>query len=288
MESSLKLAQSRIDNFFDTVNKKIYKHSEIKDILGNKRAEWNLPSSVRLNGFIDFLLRETKLKKVGLSFITRPELRYAWGDVSVFELGLSLKDASYLSHQTAAYLNGLTDYPSKNVYVNSEQRPRGKGTLSQDGINLAFKNPVRVTKSHAQYGDKTIWLLNGMNTNCNGVIEKEDSNAKKIRLTNVERTLIDLAVRPVYSGGVSEVLNAYKLAKDKLSIERLVETLRLIDFTYPYHQVIGFYLEKAGCYEESLLEVFRKIGLEYDFYLTHKMDETLYSKRWRLYYPKDL
>lgn len=288
MKSSLKLAQFEIDNFFNTAYKKIYKHREMAALLESKRKEWNLPASIRFNSFIEFLLSKTKFKKVSLSFFNRREVRYIWGDVSVYELGLSMKDTSYLSHQTAAYLNGLTKSPAYNVYVNSEQRPRGKGELTQAGIDLAFKNPVRVTKSHAQYGDNIIWLLNGMNTNLFGVIEKKDSNGNKILITNVERTMIDLAVRPVYSGGVSEVLNAYKLAKDKLSIASLADALQIIDFTYPYHQAIGFYLEKAGCYEESQLEVFRKMGLKYDFYLVHKMEETLYSERWRLYYPKNL
>lgn len=35
---------------------------------------------------------------------------------------------------------------------------------------------------------------------------------KKIRVTDLERTLIDIAVRPAYSGGVFEVLEAFKNA----------------------------------------------------------------------------
>ena len=38
-----------------------------------------------------------------------------------------------------------------------------------------------------------------------------------VRVTDLERTLIDIAVRPEYAGGVYEVLNVYRLAKGKVS-----------------------------------------------------------------------
>ncbi len=153
---------------------------------------------------------------------------------------------------------------------------------------MALKNPVRVTKSHAQYDDMTIWLLNGMYTDSYGVLERKNDRGKSIRLTNVERTLIDISVRPVHAGGVDKVLRAYQLAKDKVSVEQLAETLRVLNFTYPYHQVVGFYLEKAGGYMVSQIELFTQFDQEYDFYLTHDMGETFYSEKWRLYYPNNL
>ncbi len=222
-------------------------------------------------------------------FKTRPETRYFWGDASVYELALSLREVSYLTHQTASYLNGLTDYEPSNIYVNSEQlKKASKGVLTQEGIHLAFKNPMRVTKSYAQYNGKTIWLLNGKYTGCYGVTEVEYEAREVLRLTNIERTLIDIAVRPAYSGGVTEVLKAYRLAKNKVSLESLAETLRILNYTYPYHQVVGFYLEKAGIYEENMVNNFLQFGLDYDFYLTHNMKEMSYSEKWRLFYPKDL
>ena len=62
-----------------------------------------------------------------------------------------------------------------------------------------------------------------------------------LRFTNLERTLIDATVRPVYAGGVFEVRKAYELAKEKVSVNRLAALLQKLDYTYPYHQAIGFY-----------------------------------------------
>ena len=64
-----------------------------------------------------------------------------------------------------------------------------------------------------------------------------------LRFTNLERTLIDAAVRPVYAGGVFEVRKAYQLAKEKVSVNRLAALLQKLNYIYPYHQAIGFYLE---------------------------------------------
>ena len=85
-----------------------------------------------------------------------------------------------------------------------------------------------------------------MGTNNLGVIFFKDREGGSIPTTNIERTLIDIAVRPVYSGGVFEVLKAYKMAKDKVSINKLAAYLKKIGYVYPYHQVVGFYLEKSG------------------------------------------
>ncbi len=105
-------------------------------------------------------------------------------------------------------------------------------------------------------------------------------------ITDVERTLIDIAVRPEYSGGVFEVLEAYKRATNRVSIERLTGHLKRIDYVYPYHQVIGFYLTKAGSYPKSQIDLLREFAMDYDFYLMHEIQETEYSSEWQLFFPK--
>jgi predicted transcriptional regulator of viral defense system len=120
-----------------------------------------------------------------------------------------------------------------------------------------------------------------------GVIDTPGPDGRNIRVTDVERTLIDIAVRPFYSGGVFEVLKAYRLAKDKVSVNKLASFLKKMDYVYPYHQAIGFYLERSGAYKDSQINLLRKFEIRFDFYLTYQMNEMSYSKDWRLYYPKD-
>lgn len=188
------------------------------------------------------------------------------------------------------YFHELTDQIPKSIYINFEQdaKPRSKGQLVQNRIDIAFKCATRVSKNIAEYHDYTLRLLNGMQTGNAGVIASDGPDGAKIQLTNVERTLIDIAVRPEYSGGPFEVLKAYKRARDRVSINKLMALLKRINYVYPYHQVIGFYLDNAGVYSQSQLDLTRKFEIKYDFYLMHKMDEMDYSKKWQLYFPKGL
>lgn len=238
--------------------------------------------------FLKFLLADTKLEKASFGFPNRKIIRYVWGKAALYDLLMSLQPGCYFSHYSAMFFHGLTIQIPKTIYVNHEQRAksRGEGALRQDRIDMAMKRAPRISKNFTEYDERRVYLLNGKFTDNLGVVEMQGSEGETIRVTGVERTLIDAAVRPVYAGGVYEVLNAYRLAREKVSVNKLRATLKKLDYIYPYHQVVGFYLEKAGVYKESSLALFQKEELRYDFYLMHQMKETEYSERWRLYFPK--
>ena len=211
-------------------------------------------------------------------------IRYSSKSATVYEAALSLRKHAYLCHYTAVFLHGLTDNIPKVVYSNTElMRGGNSGDLSQGNIDKAFSCNVRQSNQIAKYDGISIYLLNCKNVGQIGV-KSIDFSGAKLRVTDLERTLIDITVRPNYAGGVHEVLNAYIAAKDTVSVNRLVATLKKLDYTYPYHQSIGFYMEKAG-YADSLLKLLEKIEIKYKFYLTYKMEQTNYSERWRLFYP---
>ncbi|MNY04939.1 hypothetical protein D3C86_1376420 [compost metagenome] len=142
-----------------------------------------------------------------------------------------------------------------------------------------------------EYAGRKIYLLNGVYTNHLGIVTEEvtddDGRTVQARLTNLERTLIDITVRPVYAGGVFEVAKAFELARDRLSVNRLIPMLRKLDFVFPYHQVIGFYLERAG-YKPSQLDLVRRLPMQYDFFLAPEINKTRYDSNWRLLVPEGL
>ncbi len=90
----------------------------------------------------------------------------------------------------------------------------------------------------------------------------------------------------MYSGGVFEVLEAYRLAMEQLDVKKMISYLDQLDYIYPYHQAVGFYLEKAG-YDAKSLQLFDK-GKDFDFYLTYNIRNKAFSERWKLYYPKGI
>ena len=216
-----------------------------------------------------------------------PIRRYAVGAPSPFELGLSLRGGAYLSHAAAVFLLGLNDQLPKTLYVNKEQTPKPAPStpLTQDRIDRAFRASPRRSNYIYHFGETHFVLLSGKNTRDFGVEERSGPNGEPLRVTGLDRTLVDIAVRPAYSGGVFQVLEAYRTALGRLSVARILETLERLDYVYPYHQVVCYYLEKAGLPEPET-KPFKDRGLAWDFYLTHGLRDTEYVPAWRLHVPR--
>lgn len=152
----------------------------------------------------------------------------------------------------------------------------------QDAIDNAFSKPQRKTGAKAIYQDFTFVIHNGMFTGRQGITQ-----INHIPVTGIEHTLIDIMVRPGYAGGVHAVLEAFFKAADQVSLNKLIATLDNINFIYPYHQSLGFYLERAG-YSGKKLDELRSRERPFTFYLTYDIQEKEYSKEWNLYYPKGM
>ncbi len=288
----LQKAKFSISRYFEDLDQRIFTQKDISDILNANRKKWNLTKSTGRDFFINFLIEETPLKEIRLEFPYSNVLKYAWGEIDIYELANEIKQESYFSHFSAMYLHQITEQIPKSIYINIEQSPKHyyPSELTQERIDIAFKNKPRTTSNTATYMDYKLYLLSGKFTNKIGVINLPIDDNLSFPVTNLERTLIDIVVRPIYSGGVSEVLNAYRLANtnEEVSTNVLASYLRDLDYTYPYHQCIGFYMEKSGVYSNTAIELLERFERKFDFYLAHNMHNPSYDKKWRLYYPKGL
>lgn len=276
---------------FEEAPSHVFTYTELANILRDNRAQWELPQAFGTSQFMSFLMDVGELHEVLLMSSFGNVKRFVWGDVSPYGIALSLRPGAYLSHASAMFLHGLIDEVQDVIYVNKEQSPKPppRGGLTQESLDRAFQNSQRASKYVYRFGANQAVILNGKNTNRLEVskVSAPDRPDEMLDVTKIERTLIDIVVRPAYAGGVGQVLAAFRHAKDRMSVETLIATLKQLEYVYPYHQSIGFYMERAG-YESTHLARLRGLGLKHDFYLAHALKEPIYDAAWRIYWPKAL
>jgi predicted transcriptional regulator of viral defense system len=279
------IAKKDIIHYFNESGKKVFSKNDIGTVLGENRQFWRLTDSLTIAGFIELLLNSTDLITHKIKFNSHTSILYSWGQIDINDLALSLNAKGYISHYSAIYYLGLTEQIPKTIYITVEQskkKDKNSKALKQLQIDNAFAKPTRLSNNYALYNDQKICLLNGMHTDLLGV---EINSEKNVRVTNIERTLIDITIRPEYSGGIYEVLKAYDNASQDVSINKLVSYLKKFNYIYPFHQCVGFYMMATGKYSDSQLQLLRKMEMPLKFYLTHGIEKKVFSKEWNLYYP---
>ncbi len=279
-----------ISRYFNETPSAVYSERDLRTVLNGQRKDWRIPVSTSNKKLMDFLVEKSKLTTMEITsehYLNQKTVRYSWGDASPFAVANSLRPNSYLCYSSAAFIHGLIDEVPHMIYVNKEQSDKGQreGMLEQPNIDRAFANKQRRTSLILSWDSYHAAIISGKQTGLLGVVQTYDPSGYQVRVTNLERTLIDMAVRPGYSGGVHRVLEAYQNASGVVSAIRLATLLKKLAYVYPYHQSIGFYLQKAG-YPEKSYERFLQDGPKYNFYLDYAIKDKEYVDEWRLYVPK--
>jgi hypothetical protein len=274
--------------FFAANPDQVFALSDLEYLFIEKHREWNLPPSMTSYTFLEMLRTRFKLCELQLRSRHYSSLvLYAWeGKASPLSVALKIKkNGAFFSHGSAMWVHGLIE-GHKDIFINKEQSPKPKNSsqLSQEGIDRAFANNQRYSKLAYKYQDTRIVLLNGKHTGRLEVQQGQAPSGQLLDVTSIERTLVDSTVRPGYAGGVPAVLKAFRLARGRISASKLLAILKKLDYSYPYHQSIGFYLERAG-YPEGDQVLAKQEELRFDFYLSHGLDNPGYDPNWRVFFP---
>lgn len=271
--------------------------SRIAIVFNQNKHAWRLAKNTKLSDFIAFLIKSSELRSVRFPFPQREVSGYTWGKVPLLETLIELVDRGFYSHYTALRIHGLTEQVPKTIYINQEKPPssdfgRDEDTVyEQEAIDQAFKKQPRSTKNEIELPAeqcRVVMLQSAYHGGLgivDGIFHEGSESGLPVRYTDLERTMIDIVTRPFYAGGVAEVAKAFENAKGKLSVNKMSAMLTKMAFGYPYHQAIGYYLERAG-YKASLVDIFRRKPMVRDFYLTHGLDKTTYCREWRLHIPE--
>jgi len=275
---------------FQTLQERLFKTTDLEWILRKLKKERKISRRTTLEQVADILAEESILQSIDLMFPNENVVRFFRDGVSPYEIALTLRTSCFLSHLSALYVNNLLEKVPKSIYINSEQKPKPPilTPISQQSIDIAFRNPQRTTNNIATLGNREIHILNGMYSGQLGVTTVNHKEGLNLCVTGVERTLIDSVVRPTYSGGPATILEAFHIAGTKriCSPQTILALLAKLNFRYPYLQAIGFYMERSGQYSDHLQMIYEKCALQFDFYISHNEADLEYSSRWKIYFPK--
>ncbi|HUC81008.1 MAG TPA: hypothetical protein VMR70_08835 [Flavisolibacter sp.] len=274
----------KLPRYLSTLPVAVHTPGTLGNIIADFARAINDPLEDEPAAYLQFLIKQGSLEAIYLDTPSGTLERYLIGIPSLAEIALSLKDNSYLSHASAAFIHGLINEEPPIVYVSKEGYPRQKETivLAQEAIDTAFAKPQRRSGTEITWQGHQFLLLTGQYSEGEGVEQKG-----KLRLTDLERTLLDITVRPQYGRGANTVLQAYREGKGRIDVQRLRQLLEHLNYHYPYHQAIGFYLTRAG-YSSKELKCFRSMKKRHRFYLDYQMNAPLYDETWQVYYPQDL
>ncbi len=278
--------------FFDGLGRRVFLKSELARLIQKNREQWDVVGDASPDDVIDDLIGSLPLRPFVLASAnyTNEFKRYSWRDPDPLEVAASIRaPKSYLCHSSALFIHKLLDQPPRELCVNYEQseKPRPSGVLTQEALDRAFRGKQRQSAFVFGYNEHRIVVLSGKHTDGLEVRELPLVTGAKVRVTSLERTLIDAAVKPGYAGGVESVLEAYRRAKNDVSIPKLIATLDELDHVYPYHQAIGFYMERAG-FPVKQLSPLKALGINWDFYLAHSLRKPVFNREWRIHHPKGL
>lgn len=272
-------------------SKRVYLRNELVRLIRSKRGDWKLPEALSASDSISALMKAGLLSKVRLISESEgaPLVRFVAPGATEFEIGLSLRPGACLSHGSAVSIHGFTDQVLTTIYVNKEQsrRPEPPGQVTQEEIDRAFQRPPRSTKLAYALGGARFVVLNGQHTGGCGVVGYPVTTGIGVRVTGPERTLIDIAMRPQYAGGIHAVLSAYRAALPTVSVPAIARMIGDLGFAYPWHQSVGFLLAKAGA-SAAILGPLADLGIERDFYMVHGMVRPKFDSTWRIHFPQSL
>lgn len=279
---------------------KVYSPSELKkEIYSEAINQKIINKHISFKKFIIYLKKHGIIEEARLNF-PQCKVRYLYKKPSIYEVLNSFSDRAYLSHYSALCFHGLIeDNYWRNIVLSIEQTPKNtppkRLPLTQDEIDKNFNTPYRQTNNVKEYNQHTIYLLNPSHSGNLGVKEYELKNTRdNIKVTSIERTLIDIIVNPTYSKNLHLVKKAFEAVKH-IDIDAMVDYYNQLNLRYPYFQALGFMMEHTGFkhthkeFKEGL--IFNKeFKQEFDFHLTKQIPKAdlAYDKDWRIFYPKSL
>lgn len=165
----------------------------------------------------------------------------------------------YISHYTAMELHQMTTQPIKTVYVTL---PRQWANQIIAGVSYRFI----YARPRSFWGAEAHWV----------------TDQDQVCVSDLEKTLLDCAVRPELCGGLAELAKGLWLRKDDLNERRLADYTQRLNHKSAAKR-LGFLLETYGLgHPETITALQSSVNLRYTLLDPTLPDVGPYRARWRL------
>jgi predicted transcriptional regulator of viral defense system len=165
----------------------------------------------------------------------------------------------YISHYSAMSLHQMTTQPVNTVYVTV---PRQRTSRTIAGVDYRFV----YANERFFWGWEPVWV----------------TDQEQVRVSNLEKTLLDCVIQPHLCGGVGELAKGLWLRKNALDEGRLIAHAQRLNHKAAVKR-IGFLLETYDVgHPETISALQSMINQSYDPLDPTLPDEGPYRARWRL------
>ena len=167
----------------------------------------------------------------------------------------------YVSHYSAMAIHSLTTQPVLKVFITSPKRAKRK-LIS--GIEFFFVS----AKPSNFFGIRDQWITKQM----------------KVKVSDLEKTIVDALARPEFCGGVSEIAKGIWLRKNKINYTKLLRYCQRIKIK-AVSKRLGFLLQTLNLADKNILTKLKDYIKDSKAYVP--LDPTLkkqgkYLSSWRL------
>ncbi len=166
----------------------------------------------------------------------------------------------YISHYSAMALHGFTTQPVLKVFVSTIKQEKAR-LIS--GVGFIFIS----TRKKNLFGIEDMWI----------------TKQEKVRVSNIEKTIMDAMVRPELCGGISEAAKGIWLVKNRVDFARLADYCAKVKVMAAVKR-LGFILQELNLGRDiaKKLEALVKNSASYVLLDPALKKQGKYLKRWRL------
>jgi len=166
----------------------------------------------------------------------------------------------YISLYSAMDLHNMTTHPLIKIYITSPKQERKRiRTIVNVKFEFIFQKKDKI------WGIQELWI----------------NNTEKIRVSDLERTILDCLLKPKYAGGVLEIAKGIWIQKDKINYEKLLDYMEKLN--------VSVVAKRLG-YIFEILQIGDNLGAELRKFVNNKyylLDPTIpktntFKNSWKL------